>query len=318
MLVLLIIGALLLDMLLGDPRWLPHPVILIGHLINKLENIIRLFLAPGNIYYIAGGIIVMLTVLLTYGLAAAILYYTQLIHPSLGAVAQLLLLYTTLAAKGLHQHAFAVKMPLENGDLVQARTQLAKIVGRDTEQLKAEEIVRGTVETVAENTVDGITAPLFYAFIGGAPLAMAYKAINTLDSMIGYQDSRYRQLGWAAARLDDLANYLPARLSGLIFLLLSPLTPGGIAGTWHIVKRDAGKHPSPNSGIPEAAVAGALKIQLGGLSYYRGAQRRSAVMGDPILPLQSKHITQAVALMYGVTGLGILIGSGLSLLIRGA
>lgn len=318
MLELLIIGALLLDILIGDPRWLPHPVVLIGKFIYCIEKLVRQFISPGNVYYLAGAVIVLLTVTLAYGLTAAIIYYTHLINLYLGMAVHLILLYTTLAAKSLHQHAFAVKAPLEKGELLEARTQLAKIVGRDTEKLLPQDIVRGTVETVAENTVDGVTAPLFYAFLGGAPLAMAYKAINTLDSMLGYRDNHYLQLGWASARLDDVANYLPARITGIIFLLLSPFTPGGFTTTWEIIKRDAPKHPSPNSGIPEAAVAGALKIQLGGVNYYRGKKNFRALMGDKVLNLQSDNIDQTVNLMYAVTVVGLLLGSGLSFLIRGA
>lgn len=318
MLELLIIGALLLDFLMGDPRWLPHPVVLMGKLIHLLEHLVRRFFVPGNVYYLAGGVIVLLTVTLSYGLTAGLIYYSHLLHPYLGMSVHMILLYTTLAAKSLQQHAMAVKVPLEKGELLEARTQLARIVGRDTDQLPPQEIVRGTVETVAENTVDGITAPLFYAFLGGAPLAMAYKAVNTLDSMLGYRDSRYRQLGWAAARLDDVANYLPARITGIIFLLLSPFTPGGFTGTWQIIKRDAPKHPSPNSGIPEAAVAGSLKIQLGGVNYYRGVKSFRALMGEPVGSLQSNHIAQTVNLMYGVTLVGLLLGSGFSFLLRGA
>lgn len=318
MLVLLIGGALLLDLMLGDPRRLPHPVVLMGKLISCLENLVRRILTPGKIYYFAGMFIVLLTVGTSYGVTAGIIYFMQQINPYLGLALELILLYTTLAAKGLQQHAMAVKAPLERGELEEARGQLAKIVGRDTEHLSPPELVRGTVETVAENTVDGITAPLFYAFLGGAPLAMAYKAVNTLDSMLGYRDDRYRQLGWAAARLDDVANYLPARITGFIFLLISPFTPGGFKRTWHTIKRDAPKHPSPNSGIPEAAVAGALKIQLGGVNYYRGKKSFRALMGDNILALKCEHIDQSIKLMYAVTLLALLLGGVLSFAIRGA
>ena len=183
------------------------------------------------------------------------------------------------------------------------------MVGRDTDRLNESEIVRGVVETVAENTVDGITAPLFYGFLGGPPLALAYKAINTLDSMMGYKDERYLNLGWAGARLDDLANYIPARITGLLYLLVAPFTPGGLANVWRTIRRYARRHPSPNSGIPEAAVAGALEIQLGGVNYYRGIASSEVTMGEKKKDLEIKHIYQGLYIMLAVTGL--MLGMGL-------
>ncbi|MBO8138066.1 MAG: cobalamin biosynthesis protein CobD [Desulfotomaculum sp.] len=313
----LVIGALVLDLFLGDPRWLPHPVVLMGRFITWMEGWLRRLFKSASGQYFAGIILVLATVGSAFIITRQLITWAFQLHSWLGFAVHLLLLYTTLAVKSLHCHARAVAVPLSEGKINEARRQLAKIVGRDTHNLSYREVCRGAVETVAENTVDGIISPLFYAFIGGAPLAMAYKAVNTLDSMVGYRDERYSRLGWASARLDDLANYIPARITGLIFLIISPLTPGGFAETYKIIKRDAPKHPSPNSGIPEAAAAGALRVQLGGTNYYRGAASHRALMGDDIEPLQVQHIYRVIGLMYGAVFLAVLLGCVITLFFRG-
>lgn len=307
-----ILLALSIDLIIGDPRGIPHPVVLIGKLINQCETWVRRVTSK-ELGLRIGGVLLVITVcsssyLITWGL----IWLAGKIHSYLGIAVHLWLLSTTLAVKSLYQHAKAVALPLAQGDLPTARMKLSMIVGRDTESLNEREITRATVETVAENTVDGILAPLFYAFIGGAPLAMTYKAINTMDSMIGHKDQRYIFLGWAAARLDDLANYLPARLAGLFYAMLSVFTPGGFKTTVRAMVEDAPKHPSPNSGIPEAAVAGALGVQLGGTNYYRGEVSHRALMGKDIHILTYHHIQQVLNLTYGVTALavasGVLVG----------
>ncbi|MBM7854335.1 adenosylcobinamide-phosphate synthase [Desulfohalotomaculum tongense] len=313
----LIAGALLLDFLLGDPHWLPHPVVLMGRLILRLEGLLRRVFKSSTGQYFAGVIMVLVTVGSAFFITWQLIFWAFRLNSYLGWTVHLLLLFTTLAVRSLHQHALAVAEPLAKGNIAEARRQLAKIVGRDTDNLSPREVSRGAVETVAENTVDGIISPLFYAFIGGAPLAMAYKAVNTLDSMIGYRDERYARLGWAAARLDDIANYLPARITGLIFLLISPFTPGGFKGTYTALRRDAAKHPSPNSGIPEAAVAGALKVQLGGTNYYRGVASHRALMGENLEALGVQHIHRAVKLMYAVTAAAAGLGWAVTIIIRG-
>ncbi|MTI82038.1 MAG: cobalamin biosynthesis protein CobD [Firmicutes bacterium] len=313
----LIAGALLLDFLVGDPKWFPHPVVIIGKLILWLEKRMGPMFKGSAGQYFAGVIMVFAVVGSAFFLTWQLIFWSFKISYPLGWAVHLLLLYTVMAAKSLHKHARAVAEPLASGDITAARGQLAKIVGRDTENLTPREVSRGAVETVAENTVDGIIAPLFYAFIGGAPLAMAYKAINTLDSMVGYRDERYGKLGWASARLDDLANYIPARITGLIFLMISPFTPGGLKGTYRAMIRDAGKHPSPNSGIPESAVAGALRVQLGGTNYYRGKVSHRALMGEDIEMLGEKHINQSIKLMYAVTLITTAMGIILTILIKG-
>lgn len=305
----MILAALALDLLLGDPRSWPHPVIWIGWVIAWGERIICRHLKSPLGLQVGGGLLALAVVGGTYFLVFMLLLLLKSVHPGLAMVGETWLLYRALAVKGLYQHAVAVAEPLSRHDLATARARVALIVGRDTEHLDEKEVTRAVVETVAENTVDGIVAPLFYAFIGGAPLAWAYKAVNTLDSMVGYKEAHYRHLGLVAARLDDAANYFPARLSGLLLLLLAPLTPGGFKRVWQTMRRDARKHPSPNGGIMEAGVAGALGVQLGGLNYYFGQPSFRATMGEPLQPLEVKHIYQALRIMYGITGLAVLLGA---------
>ncbi|MNI51510.1 cobalamin biosynthesis protein [compost metagenome] len=206
----------------------------------------------------------------------------------------------------------AVYKELRKGDIPAARSALGMIVGRDTAALDSPEIVRGTVETVAENIVDAVISPLFYALLGGAPLAMAYRAVNTLDSMVGYKNDKYRDLGWASARLDDVANYIPARLTALLLTLCARLLRLDWRRCWHMVRRDARKHPSPNSGYPESAVAGALGIRLGGFNVYHGVTSFRAYMGDPLRSLEPEDIIVASRLMLLSSSIFVLLCAAVS------
>lgn len=308
----IILTAVLLDLLIGDPRGVPHPVIWIGRAIRRCETAVRSFAASPAALKLGGGLMVLAVVLGTYLITWGIITLAYLVHPYVGAAASILLMSQTLAINSLYRHAQEVLRPLKEGRLEPARQALAMIVGRDTEHLDEAQLVRGVVETVSENTVDGITAPLFYGFLGGPALAMAYKAVNTLDSMVGYKNEKYRYLGWAGARLDDVANYIPARLTGLLYLPLAPFTRGGFSGVVKTIWRDAPRHPSPNSGIPEAAVAGALGIQLGGLNYYGGIASPRAVMGQPLHPMQIDHIKQSLNIMLLVSAEAVVLGVLLS------
>jgi adenosylcobinamide-phosphate synthase len=217
--------------------------------------------------------------------------------------------------KDLGVESLAVFNALNEGDLNKARTSLSRIVGRDTANLDEREIVRATVETVAENIVDGIISPLFYALLGGAPLAMAYKAVNTLDSMVGYKNKRYIHFGRAAAKIDDAANYIPARLS-VVFLVMA----GWVSGhdpvkTWNIAIRDGRKNASPNSGIPEAAVAGALGVRLGGLNCYDSIAVQKPYIGDDSNHLNKLHIKEAIKIAYITSALFVITGAVLFWLI---
>ena len=293
-----IIIAVLLDLAFGDPRWFPHPVRLIGRLIGALEEPARRAMSDARV----AGAATALTVIVAATLAtAAFIGIANWIHPLLGDAAGIAVLYTTIAARDLARHSLAVYHALERFDLAEARRCVSWMVGRDTERLTEREVVRAAVESVAENTVDGIIAPLFFAALGGPIAAMAYKAINTLDSTIGYKNDRYIDFGMTAARIDDAANYLPARLSVPILTAAAALLGFPATATWRIARRDGRKNMSPNSGIAEAAVAGALGVRLGGVMERRGRPVNQPEIGDPVVPLGRGHILAANRLMFLAT-----------------
>lgn len=298
---LLVLAAFAVDMLVGDPRWLPHPVVLMGRAIRRLEGLLRRTELPLRL---AGALLALFLVGGAWLATWAIIQACARLHPAAGVLAHVWLFSTTLAPRSLAEHAMAVYRPLVAGDLVQARERVGWIVGRDPENLSETEVVRAAVETVAESTCDGVIAPLFWGLLGGAPLAMAYKAANTLDSMVGHLDEKYREFGWASARLDDLLNLVPARLSALL-LAAAAFSGRALATAW----RDARRHPSPNSGWSEAAVAGALGVRLGGLNYYDGEPEMRAYMGDPLRPLEPADIPRAVRLMYLAAGMAVVLGA---------
>lgn len=300
-----ILLAILLDLLLGDPRWLPHPVQGIGWLAQRSEAPLRRLIANPKL---AGIVAVVWVVGSTVLLGLGLLKGAALLHPLLGNLTAILLLYTCLATRSLHDHALAVYRPLKAGNLVEARQRVSWLVGRDTEQLDEGEVTRAAVESVAENTVDGCTAPLLYACLGGALGALAYKAISTLDSTFGYKNERYLQFGWASARLDDLANLIPSRLTALLTIAAAFVLRLRAGNAWRIFWRDRHNHPSPNGGQIESTVAGALGVRLGGVNSYFGKPSTRPFMGDPLQPLQAVHILQVVRLMWLGYGLTALIG----------
>ncbi|MSM40337.1 MAG: cobalamin biosynthesis protein CobD [Geobacter sp.] len=291
-----LVGAVLLDLLLGDPRWLPHPVVFIGRFIAGCEKLLRRLALNERL---AGLLLVVLTVGVTCVVAGSILHGVALIHPLAAEVVGAILGFTCLAARSLHAESAAVAGALIRDDLPAARSALSMIVGRDTDGLSPSEIWRGAVETVAENSSDGVIAPLFFLMLGGPLAALAYKAVNTLDSMVGYKNDRYLRFGWAAARLDDLVNLLPARLTGCLMALVAPLVGLSGRGALRVMLRDGRNHSSPNSGIPEAAAAGALGVQLGGTNHYFGKPVEKLTIGDPVQPLGEAAWRGAVRLMYG-------------------
>jgi len=315
-----IILAFALDLVLGDPRGLPHPVEVIGKAVTALE---RLLLRPGRKPAVEKAAGVVLVLMITLPVFFTSYYLIILAARYLGGMAGMAvavyLAYTTIAARGLADAANEVFRPLSEGDIGTARKKLSMVVGRDTDGLDEKEVARGAVETVAENTSDGIVAPLFYLALGGAPLALVYKAINTLDSMVGYRSDKYRHFGWAAARLDDLANFIPARLTGLLMVVaayvLSLLEAGRYSwkGAWRVLVRDRSNHTSPNSGYPEAAAAGALDVRLGGENSYFGVASVKPFIGDPVEPLSAGKITAAVRLMYVTAVLMVVVAGILSI-----
>jgi len=307
--VYIFVTAFLLDLAMGDPRFITHPVVLIGKVIEKGEQVLRKITTGPGSEKIAGAVLTVFVILTTY---LAVFMFLKLIYSInlwLGVIVNVWVLSMTLAAKGLAAAAKKIQGFLNKAELSKARKAVSMVVGRDTDNLSAQEIIRATIETVAENLVDGIIAPLFYALIGGAPLAMAYKAVNTLDSMIGYKNSRYLNFGWFAAKLDDLANYLPARIVIPLLLAAASLLKLDTRSALAALKRDASKHPSPNGGIPESLVAGALGIQLGGLNYYFGKPSPRAVMGDRKRDMKISDIAATNNLMLLTSSLALVVGA---------
>ncbi len=290
-----ILAAVLLDLICGDPRWFPHPVKLIGRFALFCEPACRKAIPNPRL---AGVITVVFVLSATAGIAWGIVFVAGLLHPWLRDIISILLIYTTLAAKDLSRHSLEVYESLKEGDLPEARRRVGRIVGRDTDVLDEKGVVRATVESVAENTADGVTAPLLFAFIGGPVGALLYKAVNTLDSTFGYKNERYREFGWAAARLDDMVNYIPARLTAILVPVAAILTGLNPRNSMKILFRDARNHPSPNSGYLEAVMAGALGVQLGGLNHYFGQPSERPTMGDPLRPLESRDIVRVNTLMF--------------------
>jgi adenosylcobinamide-phosphate synthase len=308
---LILLTAVLLDLLLGDPRWLPHPVVGIGRMIAVLEKLLRRLVRSERL----GGVLLLIIVVGTTAvLSILLLKGAYAIHPCIALAVSVLLSYTCLAARSLHLESNLVADRLAAGDLQGARDFLSRIVGRDTDGLEEPEIWRALVETVAENTSDGVIAPLFFLMLGGPVLGLAYKAVNTLDSMVGYKNERYLRFGWASARFDDLANWLPARLTGLLMAAAAPFV--GLSGSTaiRIMLRDGGNHSSPNSGIPEAATAGAIGVRLGGTNRYFGKPVEKQTIGDPLRSLSQESYRGAILLMYGSTALMLLLWATIVLL----
>jgi len=301
-----ILIAVTLDLLAGDPRWLPHPVKLIGRLAAGLESPARRLVTSGRL---AGVLVALLVITLSGMVAWGLVWSAAWLHPLAGDAVSIVLIYTCIAARDLAAHGMAVFRPLNAGDLDEARRRVAMIVGRDTERLDEAGVARATVESIAENLVDGVTAPLFFAAIFGPVGAIVYKAINTLDSTFGYKNEQYAQFGWASARIDDVANYLPARLTAPFVALAALLLRERPAGAMRILMRDRLRHASPNAGYPEAAFAGALGIQLGGPSFYFGHDQPvdKPLIGDRLCQLKAIHIRKANLLMYATTAL-FLVG----------
>lgn len=297
----ILVAPWLLDALIGDPEKLPHPVRAIGAYIRLMEETaVRLFSNKK-----AAGVYIGISVPVTvFMLVFGIILVAVSIHAWLAMAASCLAVYYCLATRCLGDEALAILQKLRTGDIPAARQRLSRIVGRDTAELTEVEIVRATVETVSENTVDGIISPLFYAALGGAPCAMAFKAVSTLDSLIGYKNSKYRDLGWFSARFDDVLNYIPARLCLLLVPLASFLLPFGRPGYAYATgRRDGRNSPSPNSGFPEACFAGALGIQLGGKCRYAGTVTHKPLIGDKDREIEPDDIQRAVTLMWVVSAL---------------
>ena len=308
-----LIMACAVDGVIGDPRWLPHPVRLMGRAIGWYEARARAVVHGPAGECLAGSVLAAGLPAVAYVTAWYAIELGRGVHHLAGVLIVVGLGATTLAARDLVDHAREVLRPLQAGKLEDARRAVSKIVGRDTARLSETEIVRATVESIAESASDGVVAPLLYLAIGGPPLALAYKAINTLDSMVGHQDTRYRHFGWASARLDDAVNWIPARLTAGLLVIAASLSMRTGQAAWRTLWRDGRKHPSPNSGRPEAAMAGALGVRLGGMAWYDGTPFERPFLGDGASALEPFHISSAVRLMMlaaalaGAASIGVLV-----------
>ncbi len=289
-----ILIALVLDLLWGDPAWFPHPVKFVGRFALSLEGPLREMSHSATLAGLMAALVVIagtgLAVWLLIGVAAAI-------HPFIGDLVSVLFLYWGIAARDMIRHATAVYTALRDGDLPLARERTAMICGRDTHTLDEPGITRAVVESVTENTIDGVVAPLFFAAMGGPVLMWMYKAVNTLDSCFGYKHAGYLEFGRASAKIDDAANFLPARIGGLLTAFAGVFIRGELSSSFRVFRRDRLKHSSPNSAHTEAAAAGAMGIQLGGPSYYHGRPSLKPTLGDPQFNAAPEHILVANALL---------------------
>ena len=293
-----LILAVLLDLLIGDPYWFKHPVIYIGKLISNLDKLGRKLCCTNGQIRVFGGIIVLVVAFSSFLVPFIILKLSKDVF-LLYHILNIILLWTTIAAKCLQTEGIKVYDSLVENDIIDARVKLSYIVGRDTKTLSEHDIIRADVETIAENTADGVIAPILYAMLGGAPLAMMYKGINTMDSMLGYMNEKYKYIGFFPAKTDDVFNFVPARITGFLICLAAPIVRGNILESIKVMIRDRKNHKSPNCAYPEGAAAGAMRVQLGGTNVYFGEEMYKPTMGNKINDLGKKHIVDSIKLMYG-------------------
>lgn len=300
-------AGFLLDWILGDPVWLYHPVRLIGAFISYGEKILRKVCGyeedKKNIQIAAGGLLWILTAALAFLIPFLLLRLAGMIHPGVRFILETFWCYQILAARCLVQESRKVYRKLKENDLPGARKAVSMIVGRDTENLSFEGVTKAAVETVAENTSDGVTAPLIWMLIGGAPLGFLYKAVNTMDSMLGYKNEKYLYFGRIPAMMDDVFNYIPARLTALFMVAAAFLTGLDGRNAWKIYLRDRRKHASPNAAQTESVCAGALNVQLAGDAVYFGKVHKKEYLGDPVQPIEAEDIPRAGRLMYATAGM---------------
>ena len=309
-----IIAGFILDLIFGDPHWLPHPICLIGNLIGFIEGNLRPKLAPNkNALLFGGALMVIIVLVISFAVPFAILLAAGMVSPWLAFALETVMCYQIFATKCLRDESMKVYDALHKNDLADARVKLSWIVGRDTQNLDEEEITKGAVETVAENTADGIIAPMFYMFLGGVPLAFLYKGINTMDSMVGYKNDKFLYFGRCAAKLDDVANLIPARITGLVMIAAAFLLGLNGPGAWKVFWRDRYNHLSPNSAMTESVTAGALNIQLGGDHFYFGKLVHKDTIGDDIRPVCPEDIVKTNRLLYMTAVLCLVLFSSVYL-----
>ena len=323
MTILACVTGFLLDCIFGDPAWIYHPIRVIGNLISVLEKGLRKLLCSrihaseqekkNRREVLAGGILWILTVSLSFLVPAVLLFAAGKVHPAVRFLLETFWCYQIFAARCLVGESKKVYQKLKEDDLPGARRAVSMIVGRDTENLTAEGVTKAAVETVAENTSDGVTAPLLFLLIGGAPLGFLYKAVNTMDSMLGYKNEKYLYFGRIPAKMDDVFNYIPARLTAWFMIVAAFLTGMDGENAWKIYLRDKRKHASPNSAQSEAVCAGALDVQLAGDAVYFGKVYKKDYIGDAIRKIEPEDILRAGKLMYMTTILMMVVFGGLLL-----
>ena len=298
----------LLDCLLGDPRSIPHPVVCMGKLISWLEKAFRALFPKTRLgENLAGGCIWLVTVAVSFLIPWGLLKLAGMVSPWLRLLLQAIFCWQVLAAKSLRQESMKVYEALKTGTIEDARHAVSMIVGRDTQALDADAVTRAAVETVAENCSDGVIAPMLYFALGGGPLAFAYKAVNTMDSMLGYVEPPYQNVGLVPARMDDVCNYLPARISGIMMLLAGGLLGLNFRNGWKIFLRDRYHHASPNSAQTESVCAGLLGLRLAGDAWYHGVLHKKKYIGDALRPITPEDIPLSDRLMYATAVLTLVI-----------
>lgn len=306
----------IIDLIVGDPHSLPHPVVGIGKLISSLEKLLRrLFPKTAIGENIAGGVLWLLVVTISTGVPCLVLWLCWLLSPWVYLAVQSIMCWQILATKSLRDESMKVYRALETGDIEKSRYAVSMIVGRDTASLDDAGVTRAAVETVAENTSDGIIAPMLFLLIGGAPLGFFYKAVNTMDSMLGYVDPPYRNIGLVPAKMDDVMNFIPARLSALLMLIAGWILRFDVKNGWKIFRRDRFNHASPNSAQTESVCAGLLGLRLAGDAWYHGVLHKKKTIGDALREIEHKDIPRACRLLYVTAILALLIGCVIRLLI---
>ncbi len=309
-------AAFLIDLILGDPQHWPHPIRWIGSSISWVQKQIRSVCRSEPALYVGGAVLWLVIVGATWFVTWAVISGLSAINIWLARLVELWLAYTILAGRCLSDAAMDVYRALDSGSLEDSRLKLSYIVGRDTTQLNKTQITRAVVETVAENTVDGVIAPLFYLFIGGVPLAMAYKAVNTLDSMVGYKNEKYKAIGCVSARIDDVANFIPARLSWLLLTAAAAVMRMNVKNAFRIGWRDRFQHKSPNCAWSEATVAGALGVRLGGPNVYFGELVKKPWIGDAHREINQGDIKLTIRLMLMSSLIALVLFAIIYLVVR--
>lgn len=305
-----------IDLIFGDPHSIPHPVVLIGRLISAMEKLVRkIFPKTVRGENVAGGVLWLLVVLIPTAVSLGILYLGYKISPWLGLALESIMCWQILATKSLKVESMKVYTALKAGNPAEYRRAVSMIVGRDTAALDDKAVARAAVETVAENTSDGIIAPMLYLAIGGAPLGFFYKTVNTMDSMLGYVEMPYKNIGLVPAKMDDFFNFLPARLSALLMLLAGWLEGLDIRRGWRIWRRDRRNHASPNSAQTESVCAGLLGLRLAGDAYYHGVLHKKPYIGDPVREIEYEDIPRACRLLYGTAIVSLVLFCGIKLLL---